>query len=591
MFKTALIVSGVVALIALAAPGLVIAGFFLLIVPGLILSLAPTVFVYLLLIGVIHWLLAAFPAVSSSVTRGAAGWVVSVVLAAAIGWVATLPQREVETLRWRAQLKPEIIPAEPLKLAGEVLLDQPPPLLRKHEAAVCDYLCAALLNTPGVTAVIAQQGDTRRRYALVPKGSAPDTGVRPLSPQGILDVFDRIDARARRAKYGNVRRFEETKAMQDAIAADWTLRLNTKETLVAEAVGADFKPDWTIRIVQNDERDAPQVDRVEVLDREGKAMLRRSLVTHRIFADFFAFAFVGGIENAHWEIARKTLSSGGRYASFDAPYELVSHVVLARPAAPADAKDELRSALVAALDDPNATPEQLLAARDWLAQLGFRIPEGDEPLVQRIAGDLRVPNIGALLRPRVGNNPPASFRQAFVSRVLDPATSAEDRRYYAYALAGMPVGTFASPTPDEQAIWNDPPRFADAAPFLERLADTRESGLQRLVALLRYAAAIDSWPKRERLILAVRRGFQRTGRSAAPALPVVLPLMSERPSPLMNDWRDRQEWNKTLILMGLPPERLPFPDSIAPQQAARDRQEAVDAAKRYDPDKRDYLGN
>src|SRR4051812_4107150 len=201
MFRLALIVSGALALIALASPSLVVLGFFLLIIPGLILSLAPTVFVYLLLIAIIRTV--------APIPPGVPGWVASVILAAAIGWAATLPMRQVETLRWRAQIKPEVIPSEPLKLSGDVRLERPPAFRRKEEG-LCDYLCAALLDTPGITSVTVSNGDAFRRFTLVPKGSVPDEGIRPVEPQNILSVFDKIDAQARHAKYGNIRKFDET---------------------------------------------------------------------------------------------------------------------------------------------------------------------------------------------------------------------------------------------------------------------------------------------------------------------------------------------------------------------------------------------
>lgn len=150
----------------------------------------------------------------------------------------------------------------------------------------------------------------------------------------------------------------------------------------------------------------------------------------------------------------------------------------------------------------------------------------------------------------------------------------------------MPVGTFANPTADEQRIWADPKLYADAAPFLERLVDTGEPGLQRMIALIQEAAAIDSWPRREPLVRALRRGFARMGRGAAPALPVVLPLFAQRGSPLMNEWRDRQRWQMTLVRMGLPIEQLPFPDSFTPDEIAKSRRETLDAVARYTPDYR-----
>jgi hypothetical protein len=578
MFKTALIVSGVLALIALASPSLVILGFFLLIIPGLILSLAPTVFIYLLLIAIIRAIL--------PLPSGVAGWVIPVLLAAIVGWAATLPMREFETLRWRAQLKPEVVPAQPVKLGGDIRLTLPPPFRRKTDAATCGDLCAALLDTPGITSVTVSDGGAARRFRLVPKGSVPDTGVRPVDPQNILNVFDRIDARARHAKSGMVRQFEETRAMQAAIAAEWTLRLNTRQTLVAEPVGNDLKPDWTIEIGNQSKRGDPKVERVEVRDRDGKVRLRRSLVTHRIFADFFAFAFVGGIDNARWEIARKTLSSGARYASFDAPFELLSHVVVARPAAPANAEETLRQAVIAALDNPNAGPEELLAARDWLQRLGFKLKPEDQPLAVRIVEDRRVPDVAKLLYDVINEQAPVEFRNGFAARIVDPRTSANDRGYYARWLARMPVGTFAEPTAEERAIWADPRLYSEAAPFLERLADTGEPGLHRMIVLVQEAAAIDSWRRREPLVRGLRRGFARMGRAASPALPVVLPLFAQRGSPLMNDWRERQRWQVALVRMGLPIEQLPFSDNFTPEQIARDRRETLEAAARYDPDYR-----
>jgi hypothetical protein len=449
-------------------------------------------------------------------------------------------------------------------------------------------LCAALLDTPGITSVTVSDGASPRRFRLVPRGSARDAGVRPVDPQNILNIFDRIDAKAQRAKYGNIRKFDETKAMQDAIAAGWTLRLNTRQTLVAAPGGEGSKPDWTIQIVNKDKRGDPQVQRVEVADHDGKVRLRRSLVTHRIFTDFFAFAFVGGIENAHWEIARKLLSTGRKYASFDAPFELLSHVAISRPAIPADAKGALHAAVVAALDDPNATPQDLLAARDWLQGIGFRLQPDDQPLAVRIAEDRRVQDVAKLFYRFLNERAPVEFRDGFASRIVDPRTSSDDRGYYARWLARMPVGTFANPTSAERQIWADPRLYMDdGSPFLARLADIGQPGLQRMIVLIQEAAAIDSWPKRRPLVRELRRGFARMGRDASPALPVVLPLFEQRSSPLVNEWRERQLWQMTLVRMGLPIDRMPFSDNFTPEQIVKEKQETLKAVADYDPDKID----
>jgi hypothetical protein len=55
--KYALVITGVLAALALAAPELVVWGYLLLILPGLALTVAPTVFVYLSVTAVVRRLL------------------------------------------------------------------------------------------------------------------------------------------------------------------------------------------------------------------------------------------------------------------------------------------------------------------------------------------------------------------------------------------------------------------------------------------------------------------------------------------------------------------------------------------------------
>lgn len=577
MYKAALIISGLLALAALAAPWLVTFGFFMLIIPGLILSLAPTVFIYLAVAGLIH---AALP-----LPPGLLGWIVAALLTAAVGWAVMVPMRMVETARWRAQLKPEVIPAQPLPLAGDVLLDFPAAVHSNQVGPGCDYLCAALLDTPGITGVIIGDGINRRRFLLVPHGAAPDKGLRAVNPEQILYLFDKVDAKRLGKRAGMMRPLAETEALREALKAEWALRLNRRQTLVAEPA-TDAKPDWAVHATSED-RARPSVRRLEIYDSQGELRLRRSLVQHYIPARFFALGFGGTMENPHFSLARELLSSGGRYAMFDPALELALHAVIARPSVPLDAGASLRDTVVAALDDRGSSAQELLAVRDWLKELRPSSKAADEPLVLRIASDLRVPDVAPLLRNILRDPVPLAFRKPFVQRIVDPRTSADDRLYFALRLAAMPVGTFAHPTDQEREIWNDPRLFADATPFLERLADIGDPGLKRLMTLLRQAVQIDSWAKRRPYVREIRRGFARMGPAAAPAIPLVVPLLDQQSSPLVNVMQEYREWYKTLILMGLPPEQVPMPRSFSTEQVARERREAVEAAARYDPDERD----
>src|SRR5687767_8802022 len=109
-----LTVTGIGAFIALAKPSLVVLGFFLLILPGLILSLMPTAFMY----GVIFaagWL-AARMVLGEGIIPVLAGLGTLVVVVAA----APKPTRAADLATYRASILADVIPAQRIELTGAV---------------------------------------------------------------------------------------------------------------------------------------------------------------------------------------------------------------------------------------------------------------------------------------------------------------------------------------------------------------------------------------------------------------------------------------------------------------------------------------
>lgn len=580
MFKTILLVTGGLAAVAWTKPGLVTLGLYLGVIPGLILAAAPTVFVYLLMIAGFRWLL-PLPA-------GPLGWVIAIGLALLVGWGVNQPKRWVETRRYQSALRPEIVPEQPVQLSGEVALILPKAVAARGRALECSHVCAALLDTPGVTGVTVSDGTSRRRFTLVPRGTRPDLGLRPKDPERIVQLFEKADAMMRRRNGGDpiFRSYADRDAMREAAAASWMLRLNTRETLVSAAVQERDRADWTIEITEHREFGTPAVRRVEVRREDGTPVMRRSGVTHAIPSPLFAWDFAGMVSGSHFKPAQTLLSSGGRYAydNLDPEAELLAHVAVARPDMSLDAAEVLRSAVEAALGDPVAEQADLTVTRDWLARRTGKPSEGDESLLLRIAEDLRVRDIAGLLQTALPKAPPPAFRHGFARRILDPATSEADVRIYATMLARMPVGTFAKPTAEERAIWAAPHLRNTASPFLERMADQGAAALPTMVALLREAAAESSRTVRSDQIREIRRGFARMGKEAAPAIPAVLELFDRRSSPLMNVIQERSEWEKTLVLMGLPLDDMPYPKTFGPEQIEGRRADILRAVERYDPD-------
>jgi hypothetical protein len=191
-----LAVTGGIAAVALLQPGLVTLGFWLIIIPGLIMVAAPTAFLWGLVFTVC-WLLARTLLGETLVTALVAGAATAALLVA-----VTIPSRIAGEAVHRASLLPEVTPANPIILRGDVRLDVASPRWdnenwksqRELRGFSCDKICLALLFTPGVSSVTINKSGTAmadvpgggeglnveaRSYRLAPKSQCPDGGLIP----------------------------------------------------------------------------------------------------------------------------------------------------------------------------------------------------------------------------------------------------------------------------------------------------------------------------------------------------------------------------------------------------------------------------
>ena len=134
--KYALVITGVLAGLAIAAPELVVFGYFLLIVPGLVLTFAPTVFVYLAVTAVVRRLLP----ISSPMTATAAAFGVTLLL----GWAVMQPFRSAAMSAYHADELPDVLPNQAIELDGHVRMERPD----QRSDPECDYLSLAVLDSP-----------------------------------------------------------------------------------------------------------------------------------------------------------------------------------------------------------------------------------------------------------------------------------------------------------------------------------------------------------------------------------------------------------------------------------------------------------
>lgn len=570
------LVLGFVALIALAMPDLVLLGLFL-IVPGIILMVAPTAFVYMASATAIRSLLPYHTGIKATVFAFCATGLLAFLVASPFHWMG---ERE-----YRASIQEDVDCVEPLKLVGNIRLERRDILQWKRgQAEQCDELCAALLLTPGVESVTLASGpdcQNETTWKLVPRGSVPNMGLAPTDPERIFKHY-LDEENAHRPSGMQVHKFHQ--ARREQLAAEWNLRLATRQTLVASK--AAMTPDMTIVITGSKQKSKPAVERVEVSGQAGRTLFRRSLVEHEVVNTPPYIAFHPSMSNSRFAIGRTKYSTGTRLERFDPIAELMKNVEGLCQTPSDDAPRLVKQRLVDALDNYASDSDELELAVPWIVGLGFQTPsDEDAEIVHRIVADLRVHNVGKALRRIYPKTIPPRYRTSLVKRIIVQQTDAEDRTYFASLLSKMPAGTFAEMTAEEWRIINDPMLRGDSAAFIERLADLGKPGVQPMLEILRHSVqTIPEWHKRRQVVLAVCRGLARLGPDASEALPLIQSYFEQKRCPITNSANDALAWRIAMARMGLPIEKLPHPSSWKEPAIAKMKSRVSRRVAKYDPD-------
>ncbi len=545
MVLWALIPLGLLAALVLAAPQLVIVGLVFLILPGLALAVVPTLFVYLLATSLLRWALPIPSAIGAYLT--------AFLLTLGLSGVLMQPLRIHEQKQFATAVLPDVAPSPKLKINGDVLVDWPRFGQQSPGVVACDYLCTALLDTPGVTSVTRSTPDgaaTFRRGA-----HHAGTRVLPDDPHGLLEKFAQLDGGRRNADF-------QAKVQADrALQADWALRIAQGDELRRDVPIASEDVDWTIRFETTREPGRPHVERLEVLDKTGTVVARKSLVRHFVPAPLFYFGFQGGsavdgFSGARFTLGGSSVSNQPRYYSLDGAVELLRSVDIPRPTPRPDSIAQVERTLREVLDNPEATETELQIAPLWLAQFRYNAGADQLDLIARILGDERIPDPAELLRDALASRADLTPLRDGLALRSRTATEPKSRAWYIAALVGLADGTFANPTENERALWSQALTVNEAAPFVERLADVGPAAVPELLTLLDESLQ-RPWHARWRVLAGIRAALQRLGPDAAAAVARIQALLEQSPSPLLNSYGDRVEWLVALRLMGVAADQLP----------------------------------
>ncbi len=566
-----LILTGVTAVVSLCCPMLVVLGFLALIIPGVLLLTAPTLFVYLATTLGLQRILPK--------KYGWGSFPIAIVLAGGLGWLVMLPLRSSAIAEFREELIPDILPDQSITLSGNVYVENGV----LHRSPECDYLCTMLLDLPGVASVTIENTTNKGKanhavaaFALVRPGADAEPGVFPSNPGQLIRKHPGL---MREVK---VRELHE---VEKSFEADWAIRLaGTERIVVVEPTPAE-EADWILRLVSTRSKESPRIERVEIARAGNDVQYRRSHVRHFVPGQIFYFGFdvqagAGTISGASFGLGGSTWKSSGQ--RFGLEPKLLEAIEMPRLADLDHTRERLRAEVQLAIDDPDASPARLELARRWLSLFFFDATKDDYALIARVVGDERVKDLADPIENIFSKGKtPIELRTAYARRItFDDATN-QERLMLAKALTSMPSGTFANPDPSHLAIWTRPELYEQAGPFLSRLADL---GAQRAMPMLNdaldHVMSKDNWNQRRTMVEGIREAYALLGPAAKQDAAKISSLILQRPSPITSGFNDVQAWRLTLARMGVTVDALPFFPQSSQQQIDRIKSEIRDRLQR-----------
>ena len=576
MIKKTLWVSGILAAIAVLIPGSVVLGLYLAIIPGLILAVAPTIFLYTSAFALLRNALGRrLPARGRIAVNAAAA-----ALTVAVGFALTAPLALDGRRAVAAATKHDVTAPQPLSIEGDVRLDRfgdawSPGGRSKKDA--CDALCAAMLDTPGVRSVTIGGTDSAGAlvspvtYRLIPKSQARDATLIPAEPAAIVDHLPDPDRKKPAGPNQWKVVLDAKQALKHSVTAKWSLRLANEESLVAEPPPNRFDRTVAIRNTREQGRHRIGVAEVEIADAGGTVLLRRQRVTAAPIASPLHVAPAGPMMERGFEIGRRSVHTGPRYFDFKPVDTLFRETTLARPTADERVVVRLREA-IASSASAAAPGERAVMVAPWLATLDWRhLNDEDVDVLAKLIADPRTTGLERLYDGYAKHVSPR-LRKPIAVRLLEPSTGDRLRSTLNTLVRNMPPGTYAELLPEEKALLADPTLRLRSSALVARLSDQGTRAVPLLLHLLEEDVRVQPWAKRQWILADIRRAFSRLGRDAAPALPTVERLFDLRHSPLTNSSNDADAWRVAMVRMGKPLDTLTFPAHLSQEIVARDRE-------------------
>lgn len=533
----ALAITGAVTAAVFAMPDLITVGFFLLILPGLILVITPTIFLYLTVFA-IAWFSLHQRETALRIITG-----LTAIAAVGIGLPQLCNSHTAELLQ-EAQAK-EKPAAAPIAKATIVALQSDPTVTRSG----CGDLCQSLLYDSGI-----------QRVVLLP---APKTG--PVS----FTIQNEKDCPADNPKLLATEYWSQwlTDKERAQIAKTTRLRIATGECLVKDETW-NGAPDWVLERVKEDVGTPVKplnlwpgevhADGLQ-LTAHGEVKARQTRLQARRFVVPLHLTPRNGTElrMLGWEWAR----TGKVEPAVDTRQflEQSTDTIVAPPVARSEPA-KLRRALDAALNDPASTGAAFALVGDYYALFqSATVGQDDARRLARLIADRRVTTFWQLpLHQIASTSDRLLLRDPILDRLPQLAETDNWDSYRALAshIERLPARAFEKPDPRVDGLLADPDRRRAAPALVRRLADRGPGAADRLAEI----ALEGTKPPPNR-----HRGTQGDDARAAitglcrigPAARAVLPKLRQAAVP--PGMQESDLWRAMLISLGARSNEFPLP--------------------------------
>ncbi len=518
-------------LIVHADPELVISGLVYFLLPGIILAIAPTLFLWVMT-WTIFWLLARkflsrWPAVI-------AGLVLAGGVLTGASYLLNMPvERQLDELTAH-NFRPE----HPIRMSGTVLLDFPRRYVRTTKeylrrdgkptpvrVAHCDAFCAGLLFSKGIDAVIVKTtNDNEERRTLQPL---------PQAAQYRLSRAPDCDGSVMPAPESGIWLSESNPKMRKLFDG-WLVRLAGGECIRRETV--TMKPDRIISLRERAIEETapwslalprPGFIRLEIRDAAQNRLSSTTWTKARFFRQPLAIT-VGAFGPPALDWATKTREEPHpRHRFREVAY--ITDVTDLHFEPPSDSlSGDAKSILREALNDTSlsaSAPALALTSRVLSGMKEYGLQKGDKELVIRILADDRTHGLMDLqgVVQKLGDEAP-DLRAPIVERILRQTCPGADLTWLGEALRAMPEGTFATLTDLEKRLLDDQAHLRCAGPLVARLADMGADATPLLLTLLERGL---SPPGMGSVVNNAKQALTVLGPRASSALPVIEKMEDE----------------------------------------------------------------